>query len=36
MTSKIDLPSNLFDKEKKKCESKIKKYITSIKKINYT
>ena len=28
MSSKNDSPSNLFDKEKKKCEAEIKEYIT--------
>ena len=30
MTSKSDFPSNLFDKEKKKCESEIKEHINKI------
>jgi len=30
MTSKSDSPSNLFDKEKKKCESEIKEHINKI------
>jgi hypothetical protein len=36
MTSKIDYSSNLFDKEKKKCESEIKEQINKIIKNNGT